>query len=426
MLKVEQVKTAKQLKEFLKLHYTLSSKHGKWSPMIYEEAKKVILKGESILFKKNEHYLFLAKRDGKTVGRICFGADKLMNEYKNVNHAFFTLFDCEDDIEAAELLINTAEKWAEENGYDYLKGPISPTNGDDNRGVLTEGFDRMNAILNNYNPDYYLKFFEEFDSYLEYYAFEYDLYSKLDGKKLDVIKKLLNKYNPDFKDYDDTEKVLDLTYSIMFNKDDMIIKTPNFKDKKKLYNDVEVLFKESMPKNWEEDLFPPDHEEVKEMIDNFIAFTSPEMVQFACINDKLIGFAATIPELAEDIKKVNGRIFPFGWIRMIKKMKKPEKVRAVLLFISSEYSNLAISGAFIINLRKKLRKIGVREIEFSTISSKNRQMMNITDFLGLNKIKTYTIYGKPVNNKELDLKEIYGEAYKKFIKDKKRKERIKK
>ncbi len=414
MLEIKLASTNKQLREFINLHYRLSKKHSNWSPMIYSESKNIVLKEKSPLLGKNSHEFYLAYRDGVPVGRICVGADKDMNEHKCVKHAFFTLFDCEDDEEAANLLLSTAEKWATDRGYEYLKGPISPTNGDDNRGILTDGFDKMNAILNNYNPEYYARFFEGYDKYLEYYAYEFSLKEPIEGRKLELMKKVVEKYSPEFKDFDDTEALLEETFSVVYGKEGLEIKSPDFKKKKVLYRQLEKIFMESMPDIWEEDLFPPEYEEIVEMVDNFIKFTTPEMVQAAYMNDEMIGFAATVPEASKVIKKCNGRIFPFGWISFLIGMKKPKKVRAVLLFISEKYGNLGLSGAFIINLRKSLMKIGVEQIEFSTISSKNKQMTNVANFLDLKKYKTYTIFGKNVTQKKLDLKNIYGMASKKF------------
>ncbi|HQC15954.1 MAG TPA: hypothetical protein PLL91_12135, partial [Mesotoga prima] len=82
-------------------------------------------------------FFFIAKDDNEVKGRIAVGIEQVMNNEKSVKHAYFTLFESVDDREVAEALLRTAESWARNKGMNYLKGPVSPTNGDDYRGLVS-------------------------------------------------------------------------------------------------------------------------------------------------------------------------------------------------------------------------------------------------------------------------------------------------
>ena len=121
--------------------------------------------------------MFLAFKDGKPVGRIYAGIDTNLNKKKNMSMAFFSMFECVNEYETAESLLNAAADWARMNGADFITGPcsVTVTDGDENKGLLVDCFDRPPVLMNSYNPPYYKDFIEKFGFTKDYDVFAYHL-----------------------------------------------------------------------------------------------------------------------------------------------------------------------------------------------------------------------------------------------------------
>jgi len=135
MIEIKKVTTPALRKAFLRLPHELYKDTDKWIPMFNRDAKK-LAKGEgSLIFDNGPHELFIALKDDQVVGRVAVGIEEVLNKRKEYQHAYFTLFESIDDESVAKTLLDTCLKWAKDHGMVYLKGPVSPTNGDDYRGL---------------------------------------------------------------------------------------------------------------------------------------------------------------------------------------------------------------------------------------------------------------------------------------------------
>ncbi len=111
------------------------------------------------------------------IERITCGIDERFNELKNTREVYFTLFETTNDNRVGELLFKEVERFAREKGMKSIKGPISPTNGDDFRGILVENFTSPPTLLEAYNPPYYKEILEKMDfkPFYELYSYLFDL-----------------------------------------------------------------------------------------------------------------------------------------------------------------------------------------------------------------------------------------------------------
>ncbi len=111
------------------------------------------------------------------IERITCGIDERFNELKNTREAYFTLLETINDNRVGKLLFKEVERFAREKGMKSIKGPISPTNGDDFRGILVENFTSPPTLLEAYNPPYYKEILEKMDfkPFYELYSYLFDL-----------------------------------------------------------------------------------------------------------------------------------------------------------------------------------------------------------------------------------------------------------
>ncbi|MFO7882124.1 MAG: GNAT family N-acetyltransferase [Kosmotogaceae bacterium] len=388
LLNIIEVKTKKDRKSFIRLPFNLYEKDPNWVPPLKSDITKIIRGKGSLLLNNGTYNFFLAKRGKEIVGRIAVGIDEKLNEYKDVEHAYFTLFESDRDKNTAKLLLGSAEEWAKKHSMKYLKGPVSPTNGDDYRGLLVNNFENPPAILMPYNHSYYVDFFNEYDEYLKYYAFEYDPDTSLSDRQRRLAAIAMKRY-------------------------DFSVKPADFSNIKKLSKEFYKVTKEAMP-DWEEDIIPPTYDEILDMAKTLKIVADPSLVVIAYSKDKPIGYFVSFPDFSDIIRKINGRLFPIGWIRFFMDKKKIKRARAAILFVVPGFRNKGVPIAMFVKALEAMKKQGFKTIEGSSISWKNSIMLANAKRIGGKHYKTYVVYGKKLVNRDLTMKELYGNAAWKF------------
>jgi len=247
-------------------------------------------------------------------------------------------------------------------------------------------------------------------------AYNYDLSTPIPEDKLSIMKKVIARYG----DFDKAEigqmndlELSDKISQYMFEKRDYRIENIFLKTKKqrrRAVKNVYYLMKNSYPDIWEEDLIPPSKEEVHEIVEELKSIVDPGMALIAFHKDKPAGIAVTIPDVSKGIKKAKGKLFPFGWIHLLRSKKNTKKARGILLLVTKEYQNKGIPGYLVLNMRKNLLEMNYKTIELSSISAMNKEMTGVYEWMQLKIGKRYKVFGKSVSGNELSLEDIYGNA----------------
>jgi GNAT superfamily N-acetyltransferase len=391
MLKISKVSSKKERREFLELPRKIYGQYPLWVPP-FEHEMRALLKGKgSALLQNGPHDFFIAKRDGVTLGRIVVGIEQVLNREKGVEHAYFTLFESLNDRSVARALLKTAESWSKERNMKFLKGPVSPTNGDDFRGLLIDNYDDPPAILMPYNPPYYPSFFEEYRPYLRYLAFSYDLDNVISERELKGSEIAMRRYN-------------------------FTVDEANFKDLEQTARDIHRVTSEAMP-DWEEDMVPPTYEEIYQAAKTLKLVADERMVVIARSGDRPIGYFVALPDFNPIIREISGRLFPFGWYKLLRRRRSLERVRAAILFVIPEFRNRGVPAAMFVKAYNNVREMGYRTLEGSSISWMNATMIANARRVGGDEYKHFIVFGKSLIKRPLTLKEIYGPAAGRFAKE---------
>ena len=416
MIDIKNVKNTMQRKAFLRLPHQIYHASDKWVPMLRRDAIKLSKGKGSLIFNNGPHELFIALKNKKVVGRIAVGIEEVLNERKDYKHAYFTLFESINDEAVAKALLDTCLNWAKKRGMIYLKGPVSPTNGDDYRGLLVEGYEKSPTILMPYHHEYYKHFFDDYDKYLEYWAYEHNLKSPIPPKSIQTMKKIATIYGNFSEEQVKAMNEQQLSAVIcaeIFEKKGFIAEQVSLSTKKhteRAIEDVYTNLKEAYPDIWEEDLVAPTKNEVREMVKELKFVIDPGMGIIVRKDGKPVGSILAIPDINTGIKKANGRIFPTGWYHILKAKKDTKTARGVILHVMKEYQKQGIPGFLILKLRENLKQLGYNKIELSSISAMNDTMNGVYQWLDLTVNKHYMVFGKSVTGKALSLEEIYGHA----------------
>lgn len=388
MLRISKVSNARDRKAFLRLPYRIYSAYPLWVPPFKHEMNAIMKGKGSALFNNGPHEFFLAKKDGEPAGRIVVGIERAMNRKKKVDHAYFTLFESIEDDSVARALLNTAESWAKNRGMKFLKGPVSPTNGDDYRGLLVDNFSDPSAVLMPYNPAYYAGFFEGYQLYLKYLAFHYDLERVISQREIKGAEVAMERYN-------------------------FSVEEADFKNLRALAKDLHKITEEAMPE-WEEDIIPPTLREVHQAAKTLKLVADQRMVIIARSKDKPIGYFVAFPDFNPIIQKIRGNLFPFGWYSLLREKKSLRRVRAAILFVVPEFRKRGVPAALFVRAYNNIRNMGYKTIEGSSISWMNTVMITNARRVGGLEYKHYIVFGKNLTRRPLVVEEVYGPAAAKF------------
>ena len=373
MVDIIEITTKKELKQFVNLAWSIYKDDELWVPPLKNDLLKTLLGKDNPLFLDGEHTFFMVYYNGKPAGRICVGINESLNEQKNAEDGYISLFESIENREVAFALFDKAAEWLKERGKKVIKGPVSPTNGDDYRGLLVKGFDGSPVLMNSYNPEYYVRFFEEygFEKHLDLYAYYHDISTSVGlerhGKVADYAMK---RYN--------------------FRVDSI-----NLKKMDKEMEDIKKVLDIAMPAEWE-DLVPPTLEEVKAEGARLKPLADEDLILIARSEDRPIGFAIALPDYNQVLKKLNGRLLPTGFIKYLWYKRKITGLRIFVLFVIPEFRKKAVSGAILYKYYENGIKKGYKYAEGSTIGETNIPMRTDIEKTGGILYRTYRLYKKEI------------------------------
>jgi GNAT superfamily N-acetyltransferase len=377
-LTVTEANTFREHMAFYTLPYRLYRQDANWVPPLLTEMKQVLYPKENGLLRLGPHAHLLARRDGRLVGRLGVGIDGNLNAQKEKAEGYLTLFEAENDYAIAEALFTTAERWLVERGMTAWTGPQSPSNGDDYRGLLVKGFDSPPVLMDSYNPAYYQGFFERwgFTKQFDRLAFRVDLSRGEPKRFVRMVETVQARYG--------------------FHVDPVNLKRIHDE-----FSDIKVISDNSWPEDWP-DMVPPTMEEIQTEADRLLPLIESDLVYIARSNaGKPIGFSVMLPDYNQVLKKMNGRLFPFGWLIFLLGRRKINAGRIFILMVDKEWHKKGVSAAiYHANYRAALRR-GWTWGEGGTVHEFNRKMVQDAEGAGGELYKIYRIYRKELLQPQL-------------------------
>jgi GNAT superfamily N-acetyltransferase len=326
---------------------------------------------ENPLLASGPYSLFLAFQDGVPVGRVCAGINTKMNEAKGTREGYFCLFECVNQYAVARALFNAALEFVAARGASLVKGPVSPTNGDEYRGVLVEGFQHVPFLFQSYNPSYYPSFFERygFAKELDYLGYWNRLSNARQRGK--AVEYAMRRYGFRIDPLD------------MRNMDRDI-------------RDIKQVFDESMPQEWP-DLIPPTLEELQAMGARLKGLAESELIRIARCGLRPIGVSVALPDYNQVLAHMNGRLFPLGWLKFLIFRRRIDALRIFILFIVPEFHKKGVSHALYHHTLEAATRLGYTWGDGSTVADTNLTMRRDIEKVGGIHYKTYRVYSKALH-----------------------------
>jgi GNAT superfamily N-acetyltransferase len=366
-IKISKVDSKKDLMRFIKMQWSIYKGDEHWVPPLIMDRKKILNKEENPFFKHAEADYFLAERNGEIVGRIAAIKNDLHNKIHNDKVGFFGFFESINDQQVANALFDTAKGWLKEKGLNIMRGPANPSSNDE-WGMLLEGFDDEPRILMTYNPKYYLTLCENygFKKVKDLYAYKISQEKVLGSDKIRRVAEMAK-----------TRSGLKITQLDMKNFNSEVEK-------------VKYVYNKAWAPNW--GFVPMTDEELDAMAKDLKQLVEPSLVLFGEINGNLVGFALVLLDYNYIFKKMNGRLFPFGFIKMFTEKKNIKWSRIITLGIIPEYQKRGLDAAFYWEIVNRAKAIGIGLGEASWVLENNDMMNRGAETMGGELYKKYRIY----------------------------------
>jgi GNAT superfamily N-acetyltransferase len=365
---IRPVLTKADEKTFIKFPWAIMGDNPVWVPPLLMDRKKLIDRKNNPFYKHAELEMFLAERDGKTVGRIAAIVNDNHIKEHNEKVGFWGFFDCVDDQAVANALFDAANAWLKAKGMEASRGPASPSVNDD-YGLLIEGFDKLPAIMMTYNPPYYQKLveacgFAKAQDLFAYHLDSKDVFNDKFNRIVDVIKK---------------------RGSVTIRKIDM-----------KRFDEEVALIRELYAKGWQRNWgeVPMTEEEFTWAAKDLKSVVDPNLIVIAESKGKPIGFGMTLPDLNQIlVDNRGGHLLP-AIFRMIFFKKRMNRCRIVILGVLPEYQNTGAGSYLFYETGRLAVENGYPAGEASWVNEDNIQMNRGAELMQGVIGKKYRIYQK--------------------------------
>lgn len=362
---IREVKTRRDLSKFIKLPYKIHKNHKQWLPPILSDEWKVFDPKKNPAFQHCDTILLMAEQKGKVVGRIMGIINHTYNEGKNEKNGRFSFLECYDDGKVFDSLLQKVERWAAEKGMEQLVGPLGFSDKDP-QGFLIEGFDDpMTVMITNHNYPFMVSFMEE-----NGYAKELDLVQY----RINTIEKLPLVYNRI------AERVL--------NKGYRVIEFKNTKTIRQYIEPILNLINESYKNIY--GFAPLTDVEAKEFSNRFLPILNPDFVKLIFDkNEELAAFIIAMPDMSAGLRATGGKLFPFGFIRILRSMKKTKQLNLLLGSIKESRRNAGLDAVLAVKILESATSSGFTVLDTHLIMETNKKMRAECERLDAEMYKKY-------------------------------------
>jgi hypothetical protein len=370
-IKVVKVENRNTLNDFHRLPWSLYVDDPMWVPPLMLE-RRMHLSPKNPYFKHAEFCSWVAYRDSKPVGRISAQIDRLHIERYQDATGFFGMLEAENDNQLFRTLLSTAETWLRSQGMQRILGPFNLSINQE-VGLLVDGFDTPPSMMMGHAWPYYGNQIGE-NGY---------------HKAKDLLAYIVNS---------NVEMTRAAKSILARSKKRIHIRKLNmskFSDELQIIRDI---FNDAWSQNWK--FVPFTNEEFEHLGKDLKMLADEELVKIAEVDGKPAAFIVVLPNLNEVIRDLNGKLLPFGWLKLLwrLKVKYPQSARIPLMGVRRRFHDSLMGAALafgvISSTQQRALDRGIKEVELSWILEDNKGMRAIIESAGGRIYKTYRVYSK--------------------------------
>lgn len=353
MIQIKEISTKSELKKFVKFPFSLYKDNRYWVPPIISEEVESFDKTINPVFDHADARFFLAYKNGQVAGRVAAIINRIEVDQQKIRKMRFGWIDFIDDIAVSGALIEKVHEIGKAANLEYMEGPLGFSNLD-KVGVLTHGYDELSTMITWYNHPYYVEHFEKLgfvpsQKFIETYFYFKDVNIDKYSRYAEIVKK---RYG---------------------------LKAINFKSSREVMPYVDEMFA----------LFNVSYEKLSSFVPitpkqiayykkKFISFINPEYIKFIVDeNDRLVTFSITMPSFAKALQKAGGKLFPTGFIHLLRAKKHAKTTVFFLIGILPEYQKKGVTAIVFDEFFKTYRKKGIEKMIITPELEENKDIQLI-------------------------------------------------
>ncbi len=354
-IKIKEVKTKSDLNKFIAFPDKLYKGNKYRVPQLHMYEKGSLVPEKNPAFEYCEAKYWLAYKNDKIVGRIAGILNKKSNEIWKENYVRFGWIDFIDDIEVSKALIKTVENWAKKFNVEAVHGPLGFTDMD-LEGMLVEGFDEIGTQATLYNYPYYPEHLEKlgYAKDVDWIQHEIKVPNKVPERVKRISDLVLRKYNLRILDAKKPKDILPYAKSMFYTLNEA------FAD---LYGYV-----------------PLTDKQIKKYTNDYFSMIDTKYVCFVLDkNDEVVGFGISVLSLSKALQKAKGKLFPFGFIHILKALKKNDTVDMLLQGVKKDYRKKGVVSIFYNKMMQAYIDNGIKIAITSHILEDNKDSHQLFD-----------------------------------------------
>lgn len=367
-LEIFEVKSKSDLKKFIYLPEKIHKDHKNWLPPLYSDEWTLFNPKKNRAFNYCDTILCLAKKDGKIIGRIMGIINRKYNEIHDENNARFVFMECWEDQEVFHALINFIENWARNKGTSKIIGPFGFSDKDP-QGFLVDGFNERTVMITNcsfsYMPEFLTK--EGFTPLIDLVQYNIPTPSEIPA----IYTKIIERLNRNGYELHEFTKIKDVRSFII----------PVFQLTNESFSEIYGYV-------------PFDEKEMKDFANRYLSILDPRFIKIISKDRQVIAYIIGMPSISEGLIKAKGRLFPFGFIKILRSMKKTNQLDLLLGAIKSDYRNVGLDSLLGTAMLKSAYEAKLKNIDSHIVMETNTKMRAEYEHVGGKVYKRYRVFQK--------------------------------
>jgi GNAT superfamily N-acetyltransferase len=372
---IRPVRGKRELAQFMKLPWSVYQDDPVWVPPLLHDVKQLLDRDKHPFHRHADVELFLAWRDRRPVGRVAAIVNRSHNEFHEDRVGFFGLFECEDDEAVARALLQAAEVWLRDRDMDRARGPMNLSTNDElySPGVVVDGFDQPHRVMLAHTPRYYARLLEAsgFQKANDLIAYE------LPGEPLPPRLVAMS------------ERITQRT-GVTIRPLDM-----------RRYNEevalVQSIYVSAWERNWGFTPITPD--EIQHLARSLKPALLPRLCGIAEVDGEPVGFGLALPDYNQVLRRVNGRLLPFGFLKLLWYKRTIDVGRVLTLGLKPDWRNTGIHAVLMLYLLREGVNAGLQTGDCSWILEDNTMMRRVLERAGASAYKTFRVYEKALDGR---------------------------
>lgn len=378
MIEVKEVVTKKDIKRFATYPLKLYKGCPYYVPSLRSDEVNTFnpKKNFSLGKGKNDIKGFLCYKDGELVGRIAGIINYEDNRLTGQKYIRFSRFECIDDIEVFKALLGAVEKYGKDNGLDVIHGPWG-FNDTDREGMLTYGFNERSTYATNYYYPYFCERMRELG-------------------------------------FDDESKWVERRFKIPDEPYDRImVIAERLKERLKVKDIAETMTIKEIVKSYGDKLFdtlndaygaldgyvPIDEKEKNNVLSQFATIINTKYISILVDEkDDVAAFGIVLPSICKPLIKHKGKLFPTGFINVLRSIKKPKELEMALIGVKHEYKNSGINSIVMTKIMKNVLETGIQRVESNPMLETNYSIQAQWKFAENEIVKKRQTYKKEIGS----------------------------